>query len=112
MSITPICNACGNELDIPGALIFSPPVGESEGSLGVTTKYHLCVGCFDDHFVVFTAEAWTVEHSFACRLSGAMSDCPYTRTIQKIADESDPDMLGRWRILDIDSEGLPSLERA
>lgn len=107
MSIAPICNACGNELDVPGALVFSPPTLDD-----ITTKWHLCVSCFDDHFAVFTEDSWTVEHSFECRLSGAMVECAWHKAIERVAGNGPLDPLGRFRIVEIDSEGLPSLVRA
>jgi len=54
-----------------------------------------------------------VEHSFACRLDGNMPHCAYHTAIERVVgDVPDPADLGRWRITEIDSEGLPSLERA
>ena len=41
MAITPKCNKCGKELHDFGALLFSPPDGESK-----TIKYHLCKNCY------------------------------------------------------------------
>lgn len=63
------------------------------------------------HFATFTDEGWWVEHDLACRLSGELPTCRYTTTVALIADEIDVGIIGRWRITDIDSEGLPSLER-
>lgn len=37
------CDRCQNELESPGALIFSPPAEMSEASV---VKYHLCVSCW------------------------------------------------------------------
>jgi hypothetical protein len=65
-----------------------------------------------DHYVIFTEDRWTVEHSVECKLSGHMHECRYHEAIALIADEYDPATLGRWRIDDIDDEGLPSLTRA
>jgi Family of unknown function (DUF6085) len=66
----------------------------------------------NEHWVIFTEDGWTVEHSIECRLSGHMHECGWHNAIKAIATEYDPDMAGRWRITGIDSEGLPSLERA
>jgi hypothetical protein len=66
----------------------------------------------NDHHVIFTEDGWTVEHSVECRLSGHMHECAYFTAVQEIADEYDPGNAGRWKITDIDDEGLPSLERA
>jgi hypothetical protein len=65
----------------------------------------------NDHYVIFTEDGWAVEHSITCRLSGHMHECAYHAAIREIADGYDPGSLGRWKITDIDSEGLPSFER-
>lgn len=68
-----------------------------------------------DHYVIFTDDGWTVEHSVDCRLAGDMtSGCDYWTALKyaDVTDAPDPEMLGRWRIDGIDSEGLPSLTRA
>lgn len=36
-----ICDFCGEKLDLPGALIFSPPNDE-----GICVKKHMCVLCY------------------------------------------------------------------
>lgn len=71
------------------------------------------IGAFwPDHFVVFTEDEWTVEHSMGCRLDGHMQECNYLRAVQKVAEfYPDPEDIGRWRIIDIDSEGMPSFEK-
>jgi hypothetical protein len=63
----------------------------------------------NDHFVIFTEDRWTIEHSVDCRLSGRMHECGYHAAVARITAEFDPEMLGRWRI---DGEDLPSLVRA
>lgn len=66
-----------------------------------------------DHYVIFTEDRWTVEHSVACRLSGRMSECEYHAAVDEVFwGAPDPDQLGRWRISGIDSAGMPDLERA
>lgn len=68
-----------------------------------------------DHFVTFDETGWFVEHSVACRLVGTLGTCENNLAVRRIADDMDPHNptdLGRWRITEIDSEGLPSLERA
>ena len=65
----------------------------------------------NDHYVIFTEDRWTIEHSVECRLSGHMPECAYHAAVARIADEYDPDRVGRWRIDGIDSEGLPALLR-
>jgi hypothetical protein len=69
----------------------------------------------NEHYVIFTEDAWATEHSIECRLSGHMHECAYHAAIGKVfrraeAEEIAP-MLGRWKITSI-SEGLPGLERA
>jgi hypothetical protein len=66
----------------------------------------------NDHYVIFTEDRWTMEHTVECRLSGHMHECSYHTAASLIAAEFDPDMAGRWRIDGIDSEGLPDLVRA
>lgn len=69
-----------------------------------------------DHFVTFDRDGWFVEHSIACRRAGTLGTCAYNVAIREVAidfdSEGDPQQLGRWRITNIDSEGIPSLERA
>jgi hypothetical protein len=36
------CDRCGRELNQPGALLFSPPQGES----WLVAKHHLCADCY------------------------------------------------------------------
>jgi hypothetical protein len=64
------------------------------------------------HYVIFTEDRWTVEHSVECRLSGQMHTCAWHKAVQRITGEFDSAMEGRWLIKEIDSEGLPLLERA
>jgi hypothetical protein len=68
----------------------------------------------NDHYVIFTEDRFTVEHSVECKLSGHMHECAVHAAVAAVADEMDgpdPELLGRWRITGI-SEGLPDLERA
>ena len=65
----------------------------------------------NDHFVIFTEDRWTIEHSVECRLSGHIHECEYHTAARRAADECNP-WPGRWRINGIDGDGLPSLERA
>lgn len=67
-----------------------------------------------DHFVNFDETGWFVEHSFACRVAGTLGTCKWGQAIRNIVDdewEFDLDQHGRWRIIEVDSEGCPSLER-
>src|SRR4051794_5532242 len=67
-----------------------------------------------DHYVNFDMAGWFIVHSVACRVAGTLGTCEYNGAIRKIAEDfdpdDDPDQLGLWRITEIDSEGLPSLE--
>ncbi len=46
MAIKPKCDRCKKELNVPGALVFSPPVSVEQASS--VTKFHVCdEGCFD-----------------------------------------------------------------
>lgn len=42
--IAPQCARCPNELNRPGAVLFSPPFDEERN----VRKLHLCVTCWDD----------------------------------------------------------------
>jgi len=42
MAIRPICDRCKKELDDFGALLFSPPSGNT------MKKFHICKKCYDD----------------------------------------------------------------
>ena len=66
----------------------------------------------NDHWVIFTEDGWTVEHSVECRLSGHMHECDHHKAVVRIADEFDPDMEGRWLITAIDGNGEPALVRS
>jgi hypothetical protein len=66
----------------------------------------------NDHWVIFTEDGWTTEHSVECRLSGLMSSCAWHEAVRRIADDFDPDMAGRWLITAIDGNGEPALVRA
>jgi hypothetical protein len=63
------------------------------------------------HYVIFTEDGWTVEHSVECRLSGHMPHCEWLRAVRRVAAEPRAEMMGRWRIDGIDGAGLPSLAR-
>jgi len=84
--------------------------GVADGAAAERERLYAAFG--NDHYVIFTEDGWTVEHSAECRLSGHMHECGYLVVVRKIAGESGPDLLGRWRISGIDSGGLPQLDRA
>src|ERR1035441_4315558 len=64
----------------------------------------------NDHYVIFTEDGWTTEHSVECRLSGHMHECTIHSAIAEWAAD-DPRLHGRWRI--VSAEGpVPVLERA
>lgn len=67
------------------------------------------------HYVTFDEYGWFIEHSVACRIAGTIGTCTYNEAVRGVVEDfdpnEDPDQLGRWRITDIDDEGLPSLER-
>jgi Family of unknown function (DUF6085) len=67
-----------------------------------------------DHYVIFTADGWTTEHSIECRLSGHMHECEIHRALSGLlrADAFPGRWLGRWRVTGIASDGVPELERA
>jgi len=75
-------------------------------------RARICALLGSDHYVIFTADRWTIEHSVECRLSGHMHECLYYSAVSLITAGFDPEMAGRWRINGIDSEGLPSLVRS
>ena len=87
-------------------------LGEAErkGELAERQRIYGVLG--NDHYVIFTEDGFTTEHSLDCRLSGHMHECAYHAAAALVADEYEPAMAGRWKITDIDSEGLPSLEGA
>jgi hypothetical protein len=66
----------------------------------------------NDHWVIFTEDGWTTEHSVECRLSGQMSSCAWHEAVRQIADVFDPDLAGRWLITSIDPNVGPALVRA
>jgi hypothetical protein len=65
-----------------------------------------------DHFVTFEADGWFIEHTLSCHLAGTLGTCIYNTVIREVYDgPPDPADFGRWRITEIDEEGMPSLER-
>lgn len=64
----------------------------------------------NDHYVIFTEDRWTVEHSIECRLSGHMPECAYHAAVARVAFEFDQGIAGRWRIVSINADGEPELD--
>lgn len=90
---------------------YDPPRLIDEATDELLTALYDFLG--PDHFVTFTEDRWTVEHSLACRLTGAMEQCVYHQAVANVMDGPPPDdALGRWRITDIDEEGCPAMVRA
>ena len=88
------------------ATLAQPPIAAAE-------RERLYAELGNDHYVIFTEDRWTIEHSVECRLSGHMPECVYHTAIAEAAAEYDPEMEGRWRITAISSYGIPPLlERA
>ncbi len=50
MSIKPICDSCGKELEDFGGLLFSPPQGKN------VKKYHICKDCYGKLVKTFKAQ--------------------------------------------------------
>jgi hypothetical protein len=75
-------------------------------------RERVCAELGNDHYVTFTEDRWTVEHSVECRLSGQMHECAYHAAVALVADLPLPNMTGRWRIAGIDASGLPILTSA
>jgi hypothetical protein len=80
--------------------------------VGAAIIVQLLEDCQPDHFVHFDADGWFVEHSMACRLDGTLGTCNWGKAIRSFAPEPDPEWYGRWRIDEVDSEGMPGLVRA
>ena len=67
----------------------------------------------NDHYVIFTRDRWTVEHSVECRLSGQMSECDYHAAIAEFPDDYRARYgYGRWRITSVNEDGEAELKRA
>jgi len=66
----------------------------------------------NDHYVIFTEDGWTTEHSIECRLSGHMHECVYHVLMAPFANERGAEMPGRWRSPPSIATGEPVLARA
>jgi hypothetical protein len=97
--------------EIIGRLIAAEVLRVATPTIAAAERERLYAELGNDHYVIFTEDGWTTEHSVECRLSGHMHSCAWHEAVKRIATGCDPDMLGRWKITGI-SEGLPDLERA
>jgi hypothetical protein len=95
---------------------------EASKAEALSSGYALSIGAFRagwnaladllgrEHYVTYTEDGWSTEHSLACRLSGNMAHCAYHGAA---GEASDPGvLLGRYRITDIAENGHAMLERA
>jgi hypothetical protein len=78
-------------------------------AVAAAERERLCAELGNEHFVIFTEDRWTVEHSVECRLSGRMHECAHHAAVARFADGFDPDMAGRWLITEIGPGGYPVL---
>jgi len=60
----------------------------------------------NDHWVVFTEDGWSTEHSIQCRLSGHMHECEYHTAVGRMIAEHGPPPPGRVKILSLTDGGL------
>lgn len=74
-------------------------------------REHLYEQVGNEHYVIFTDDGWSTEHSIECRLSGHMHECAHHETIREMVGKYGPYVNGRWKIARI-TAGLPVLERA
>lgn len=60
----------------------------------------LCVKSEPDHILELTDEGWTLQHSLACRVEGAMSSCGELQAVQYWAAHQDgpPEARGRFLV--------------
>jgi hypothetical protein len=63
-----------------------------------------------EHYVTYTDDGWSTEHSLECRLSGNMAHCVYHDAAGEAADPGV--LLGRYRIAGIAENGHAMLEKA
>ena len=65
-----------------------------------------------EHVLELRDDGWTLQHSLACRLSGALFDCPVNVAVSAhLADTGPPDDLGRF-VVTLDAHGEPGLGAA
>ena len=113
----PVCDMKAlyiGEEDVPAGVVVLHKACQDRAIAGavIAERERIYAELGNDHYVTFTEDRWTIEHSVECRLSGHMHECSDHEAIALTAREYDPDMAGRWRIVGIGSEGLPLLERA
>jgi hypothetical protein len=92
--------------------IVRQALDEAQPLIAAAERERLFAELGSDHYVIYTEDRWTIEHSVQCRLGGRMHECAHHEAIAAVSEEYDPAMAGRWLIVNIDSEGLPVLERA
>jgi hypothetical protein len=54
MALEILCNVCRKELEEPGALLISPPMGEHPVVGMMVGKMHICVDCLPSILQVIT----------------------------------------------------------
>lgn len=95
-----------------GEVVFAAvkAFGEADQVIRADERQKVYAELGHDHYVIFTADGWTSEHSIGCRLSGRMHECEIHRQIGEWATEQ-PRLSGRWRVVDA-AGTVPVLERA
>jgi hypothetical protein len=84
--------------------------GLADGATAERVRLYAMLG--NDHYVFFTEDGWTTEHSIECRLSGHMHECDYHTMMAPFANEHGAEMPGRWRIVSVDADSDPVLKSA
>lgn len=64
-----------------------------------------------DHFVNFTDDGWSIEHSLECRMSGEMQrGCDVEAEVRRLTNDGDPGERGRFLV--VVAEGTMAFEQA
>ena len=101
------CDNHGIPMPSPSTALLMATLAQPAIAAAERERVYTLLG--NDHFVIFTEDRWTIEHSVECRLSGHMPECAYHAAIAGAATAYDPGMAGRWRITAISSYGIPPL---